>query len=144
MEATLNKQQRDVVALQERWGGAVMSGDLDVFDEILSPKFVDHDPAPDQGPGPDGLKSFFKKLRAAFTDLQVSPATMVPTDDSLALAYWIEGTHRGEFNGIAPTGKRIKIRGMQISRYENGVVVERWGSSDELGLLQQIGAKIGS
>jgi predicted ester cyclase len=30
---------------------------------------------------------------------------------------------------------------MQIARFENGKMVERWGSSDELGLLEQIGAK---
>jgi hypothetical protein len=31
---------------------------------------------------------------------------------------------------------------MQIARYENGKLVERWGSSDELGILKQIGVKI--
>lgn len=46
------------LAVQERWSKAVISGDLDVLDEVLSPKFVDHDPAPDQGPGPAGLKGF--------------------------------------------------------------------------------------
>ncbi len=130
------------LAVQERWSKAVISGDLDVLDEVLSPKFVDHDPAPDQGPGPAGLKGFFVKLRTTFPDLTVSPVHAVPTDDHLAIAYTIEGTHRGPFLGIPPTGKRVKVRGMQIARYENGVVVERWGSSDELGMLQQLGAKI--
>ncbi len=44
--------------------------------------------------------------------------------------------------GIPPTGKRVKVRGMQIARYENGKIAERWGSSDQLGMLEQIGAKI--
>jgi predicted ester cyclase len=43
--------------------------------------------------------------------------------------------------GIAPTGRRMKIRGMQISKFKDGKMVERWGSSDELGLLHQLGAK---
>jgi len=42
--------------------------------------------------------------------------------------------------GVPATGKRIKARGMQIARFENGKMVERWGSSDELGILKQIGA----
>ncbi len=129
-----------VVAVQERFGKAVMSGDLDAFDQLLSPSFVDHDPAPDQGPGVEGLKGFFRTLRAAFPDLKVTPVHAVPTDDHLAIAYTIEGTHTGPLLGIPPSGKRVKVRGMQIARYEGGKIVERWGSSDQLGMLQQIGA----
>ncbi len=129
-----------VVAVQERFGKAVMSGDLDVFDEVLAPNFVDHDPAPDQGKGVEGLKGFFRSLRTAFPDLRVTPIHAVPTDDHLAIAYTIEGTHTGPLMGIPPSGKRVKVRGMQIARYENGKIAERWGSSDQLGMLQQIGA----
>jgi predicted ester cyclase len=42
--------------------------------------------------------------------------------------------------GIASTGKKVKIRGLQISKFGDGKMVERWGSSDQLGMLQQIGA----
>jgi predicted ester cyclase len=41
--------------------------------------------------------------------------------------------------GIEPTGKRISVRGIQVGRFENGMLVERWGSTDQLGLLQQLG-----
>lgn len=130
-----------VVAVQERFGKAVMSGELDVFDQLLASNFVDHDPAPDQGPGVEGLKGFFRSLRTAFPDLKVTPVHAVPTDDHLAIAYTIEGTHTGPLMGIPPSGKRVNVRGMQIARYENGKIAERWGSSDQLGILQQIGAK---
>jgi predicted ester cyclase len=46
----------------------------------------------------------------------------------------------GEFHGVEPTGKKIEINGIQTGRFENGKLVERWGSSDELGIMQQIGA----
>jgi predicted ester cyclase len=42
--------------------------------------------------------------------------------------------------GIPATGRPVEARGMQIARFENGQMVERWGSSNELGILQQIGA----
>ena len=117
-----------------------MSGDLDAFDDLLDSNFVDHDPAPDQGPGVEGLKGFFRSLRTAFPDLKVTPVHAVPTEDHLAIAYTIEGTHLGTLMGILPSGKRVKVRGMQIARYENGKIAERWGSSDQLGILKQIGA----
>jgi hypothetical protein len=31
---------------------------------------------------------------------------------------------------------------MQISKFEGGKMIERWGSTDELGLLKQIGVAI--
>ncbi len=126
-------------ATQERLGAAVNSGDLDVLDDVFAPNVVDHDPAPDQGPGPAGFKHFFEGLRRAFPDLHVTPEHMVVVDDNVAFAYTITGTHQGDFLGIAPTGKRISARGMQIGRFEGGKIVERWGSSDELGILHQIG-----
>jgi steroid delta-isomerase-like uncharacterized protein len=121
---------------------AVASGNLAALDEVFALDVVDHDPAPDQGPGPDGYKRFFSGLRAAFPDLTVTVERLVQTETDIAMAYTIHGTHRGEFAGIAPTGRAITARGMQIARFENGKIVERWGSSDELGILVKLGAKV--
>jgi predicted ester cyclase len=41
--------------------------------------------------------------------------------------------------GIAPTGKRSTVTGINIGRYPNGKLVEAWGNNDNLGLLQQLG-----
>lgn len=127
------------MAAQERLGTAVNSGHLDVLSDVFASNVVDHDPAPDQGPGPEGFKQFFTTLRSAFPDLNIAPEHVVVDNDNVALAYTITGTHQGDFLGIAPTGKRIKARGMQIGRFEGGKIVERWGSSDELGILHQLG-----
>ncbi len=127
------------IAAQERLGQAISSGQLDALDDIFAPTVVDHDPAPDQGPGPAGFKGFFTTLRAAFPDLTITPAHVVTDEDNVAIAYTISGTHQGDFLGVAPTGKRISARGVQIGWFENGQIVERWGSSDELGILHQLG-----
>jgi predicted ester cyclase len=82
---------------------------------------------------------FFSGMRTAFPDMGVTPETIVQDEDTIAFAYTLTGTHTGPFGKIPPTGKRVKIRGMQISKFKDGKMVERWGSSDELGLLKQIG-----
>ena len=64
---------------------------------------------------------------------------MVADEENIAIAYTLSGTPQGDFNGIAATGKRIEVRGVQIGRFEDGKIVERWGSSDELGILKQLG-----
>lgn len=128
------------IAATKRFGEIVNTGDLDAFSEVVAESCVDNDPAPGQGNGPDGFKTFFAGMRKAFPDMKVEPQTMVSEGDKVAFAYTLTGTHQGDFLGIAATGKPIEIRGMQIGRFENGKMVERWGSSDELGILKQIGA----
>ena len=124
----------------KQMGEAIASGKLEVFHQVFAPNVVDHDPAPDQGKGPEGFIHFFTGLRSSFPDLAISVDHMVTDDNNVSIAYTLKGTHKGNFMGIPPTGKSIKARGMQIARFENGKIVERWGSSDQLGILQQIGA----
>ena len=82
----------------------------------------------------------FTEMRASFPDLNVAVDKVVSDNDNIAVAYTLAGTHRGNFMGVAPTGRRISARGLQIPRFEDGKLVERCGSSDQLGILRQIGA----
>lgn len=125
--------------VQEKFGEAINTGNLEDLRNLVSQNVKEHDPAPDQGPGPQGYIDFFTMMRNAFPDMKVEVETMVANEDKVAFAYTLTGTHKGDFMGVSGTGKSIEARGMQISRFENGKMVERWGSSDELGILKQIG-----
>jgi steroid delta-isomerase-like uncharacterized protein len=133
--------KEDNLAVQQKFGDAVNSGNLEQLRALIAADCVDHDPAPDQGVGPEGYIRMFGALRTAFPDLAVSGEQLVIDDDKIALAYTMTGTQNGEFMGIAPTGRKIRARGVQIARFKDGKMVERWGSSDQLGILQQIGAR---
>jgi len=132
---------QDILAIQQKFGTAVNTGQLELLRDVVAADSVDHDPAPDQGPGPEGYIRLFSSLRTSFPDLVVSVDQLVTDEDKIALAYTITGTHKGEFLGVAPTGRKIRARGVQIARFKDGKLVERWGSSDQLGILQQIGAR---
>lgn len=132
--------QQTNIAAQTAFGKAVVTGNLDALDEVVAPGSVDHDPAPGQGPGPEGYKAMFGELRTAFPDLNVEVEHLLASGDELAFAYTITGTHLGELLGHPATGRKVSYRGMQISRFDSdGKLVERWGSSDELGMLRQLG-----
>lgn len=129
------------IATAQKMGEAINSGKLEQFHDIFAADVVDHDPAPDQGKGPEGFIGFFTQFRAAFPDLKIAVEHLVTDEDNVAIAYTVTGTHEGPFQGIPATGKKIKARGMQIAKYNSeGKITERWGSSDEAGILQQIGA----
>lgn len=128
------------IAAQEKFGEAANTGNFDLFDEVVAPDAVDHDPAPGQGRGPEGFKTFFGMMRTAFPDLGIAVEQMVADDENVSIAYTVTGTHQGEFQGVEPTGKSFSVRGCQIARFEDDRLAERWGSSDELGILQQLDA----
>ncbi len=128
-------------AAQKKFGEAVNTGKLEMIRDVVSADVKDHDPAPMQGPGPQGFIDFFTMMRNAFPDLGLEVNHLVTDADNVSFAYTVSGTHKGEFMGVAPTGKSFSVTGLQIGRFENAKLVERWGSSDELGILKQIGAE---
>lgn len=132
MSATQN------IEVQKKMGESVSTGNLEALREVFTADTVDHDPAPTQGPGAQGYIEMFTQMRIAFPDLMLHVNHLVTDEDNVCFAYTMTGTHRGEFQGIAPTGKTIKARGMQISLFRDGKIAERWGSSDELGILKQL------
>ena len=131
--------KKTTIAAQQAFGEAVNSGNLDAFDDLVATDSVDHDPAPGQVTGPDGFKAFFTEMRTAFPDLHVEVETLVADDDQVAFAYTLTGTHQGPFQGHHATSKSIAVRGMQISKFVDGKMTERWGSSDESGIKTQLG-----
>ncbi len=128
------------IAAQEHLAENINAGKIDVAVESFAPDCVDRDPAPGQGSGREGFKQFWTELTTAFPDAKIAPAHLVADDEHVCVAYTLTGTHQGPFNGVAPTDKAVEIHGIQIGRFEDGMIVERWGSSDELGIMQQIGA----
>jgi len=130
------------IAALERMAECVNTGNLEALDEVVDADAIDHDPAPDQGRGPQGFKDFFGTLRTAFPDLELAPVTVVADDDHVAMAYTITGTHEGEFMGIAATGERFSARGCEIVKFRDAKVIERWGSSDEMGIMTQLGMTV--
>ncbi|MBB4080451.1 steroid delta-isomerase-like uncharacterized protein [Lewinella aquimaris] len=127
---------------QKKFGEAVNTGKLELIREVVAQDVKDHDPAPMQGPGPQGFIDFFTMMRNAFPDLKIEVKHLVTDADNVCFAYTVSGTHKGEFMGVAPTGKSFSARGMQIGRFENGKLKERWGSTDELGILKQLGVEV--
>ena len=127
---------------QEKFGAAVNEDNLSEIEQLMSPDVIDHDPAPTQGPGPQGFIDVFTEFREGFPNLKIDVEHSVADENNISIAYTVTGTHRGIFMGIPATGREISARGVQIARFVDGKIVERWGSSDQLGILQQLGANV--
>ena len=115
-------------------------GNLELADEIFS-RYLAHQP---DGSvlerGPEDVKRFMGEFRSAFPDFHTTIEDQIAERDEVVTRWRMRGTHRGEFRGIAPSGKELDITGIGIFRFSDGKVVESWDNFDQLGMLRQLGA----
>jgi predicted ester cyclase len=108
-------------------------------DELIDTNFVDHGIAGMGFKGPEGFKQFVTTFITGFPDIRLTIDDMVAEGDKVALRLTARGTHKGDFVGIAPTGKQITASGIVIHRIADNKVVEGWLVNDVLGIMQQLG-----
>lgn len=112
-----------------------------VLDRHVSPTYIGHDLAEAESrPGSQGLRAHLERLVQAFPDGRIAVDDQLADGDAVTSRWTFHGTHTGELDGIAPTGKQVTVAGMTISRIDGDVVAEEWTSWDRLGLLVQLGA----
>ncbi len=112
---------------------------MDLADQVVASDVVKHEEFPGSDQGLEGFKQFFNMFRGAFPDLHIRVEDIIAEDDRAVARYTLNATHNGDFMGIPATGRRVEISGIDISRISDGKVVEHWGNSDQLGLMQQLG-----
>lgn len=119
-------------------------GKVELIDQLVSADALNHDPATPRRMrelrGPEALKRTVSLYRAAFPDVRIIVDDVIAADDKVVLRWHSEGTHRGELEGLAPTGARASVTGIGIDRWRDGKVVEAWAEWDNLGLARQLGA----
>ena len=85
-------------------------------------------------------KQFIVAINNAFTDLHNNIVDMVAEGDKVAVRFDVIATHKGEFLGIPPSGKKVSFGGTAFLTIIDGKVSEEWATADMMGLMQQIGA----
>jgi predicted ester cyclase len=115
-------------------------GRLELVDELIAEDLVDHVEVEGlEGNGRARYRATIEITRAAFPDYR-NPLDFVLADGAFAVSYGRStGTHRGEYFGIPPTGRSFDVPTFGILRFANGQAVERWGMSDNLMMMQQLG-----
>jgi len=119
-------------------------GNISRADEFLAPDFVEHEELPPgMPPGREGVKLMTTMFRSAFPDFKATIDDIIAEGDKVAIRMTWSGTHKGEFMGIAPTGKSVSFGVFDVIRIAGGKFVEHWGQMDSTGMMQQLGAMPG-
>jgi len=116
--------------------------DLSLLPDLLHPEFVNHqDLVPvDCKKGPGVFEELYTKLYESFPDIKIDNHMMLAEGDKVIMYDTLKGTNSGPLSdGTPATGKKVAYAAFNILRLEDGKVIERWGITDQLALVQQLG-----
>jgi predicted ester cyclase len=131
--------RENVDALQRSWLRFKVK-DLEGYLALYSNSVIHHGYSSRIRPGVAGLREHFAALLKGFPDLRVDNDDIVAEGERVAHRFTFCGTHRGDFLGLAPTGKLVSAAGMQMNLFSGGKCVEVWSVHDSYSFLSQIGA----
>lgn len=128
-EAEANKAV--VRRVYSEWWNA--NGNIASVDEMVRPDFIGH---LDGGKTRtiESLKRDIAVYQASLGGLHEVVEDMIAEGDKVAVRYTLHATHTGDFYGAKPTGKTIKVSGIEIFRLEAGKIVEFWHFGEPMGL----------
>ena len=123
-------------AIASRWHeDTINNHDLAVLDEILAPAAALDSATFADNPEP---REVLGALLTGFPDVQHTVEAVVTEGNLVVIRYRASGTHEGEFQGSAPTGKSVTWTGINIYRLECGRIAEVWSEVDALGRIAQL------
>ncbi len=117
----------------------INKGNLEIIPELFAPSYTYNSPLGMEIRGPEGFKQSMTMFRTAFPDLHCTIDDIFGEGDRVATRITLTGTLTGEMMGIAPTGKKVEITALLITRWVDGKEVEAWESMDTLRFYQQLG-----
>jgi glyoxylase-like metal-dependent hydrolase (beta-lactamase superfamily II)/ketosteroid isomerase-like protein len=131
----------DAREIAERYFVALGRRDLEAAAACWAPDGVDDLVGIARADGPTGVRAFFGEVFAAFRDFAMEARSLLVEDDRAAVRWHATGTFAGdaEWQGIAPTGDRVTLDGLDLLEVRDGLIVRNEAFSDGLGLARRLG-----
>lgn len=121
------------------WNEIINEGRLDLFnDSNFTPDIVIH-ASPQDIVGLESVREFYANYLTGFSDITFTVEDCFGQGNKIAKHWVFEGTHTGEFFGIAATGKTVKVDGVTLVRMEGDRIAEEQDFFDNLEFMQQLG-----
>jgi steroid delta-isomerase-like uncharacterized protein len=130
-------------ALVQRIHAEVSNGNLEIFDEVLSPDYVRH--CQSMPPGLQEIKdtAVFKAFVAdyvnAVSNCKDEIDFIIADSNMVAYVTTTTGTQTGPMGDLPASGKEFMLKNIVIQRIEDGKIAETWISWDNVAMLTQLG-----
>ena len=139
-QAQVGLTEEEAEALFEPYLKIYNEANLAIADDVIHPEFVlHHCNFPEDLVGIETFKGFVANNAAAFPDFKLTFDKIITKDDKIVTLWTAEGTNTGPLGELPPTGKKVRISGLAISRVANGKFAEEWLYFNFLDFYQQLG-----
>lgn len=110
-------------------------------EEFYAAEYRNNSGPPGAPQGPAAIRHYLTLLSKAFPDRKVENVMLLCAGDFVIVRSVVTGTHLGDYFGKPATGRTTRVMGTDIYRMRDGMLMERWGNEDALGLERQIAGK---
>jgi len=137
--AETTEQENEAIVM--RWYTDVLNGqNLDVIDEIVADDHGHHTSLFQDSRLREDTKASIGAVFTAFPDVTMTVDDIISVDDGMVVRWAGSGTFDAPLQGVPPTGEAQTFTGINIFRFECGLIVESWSEVDRLAMLGQDGA----
>lgn len=140
MAATCRGNERNRARYLEALETIVNRRELSRVEEFYAAGYRNNSAPPGAPQGPEAIRHYLTLLTKAFPDRRVENVMLLCAGDFVIVRSVVTGTHLGDFFGHPATGRATRVMGTDIYRMQDGMLMERWGNEDALGLERQIAA----
>lgn len=120
----------------------VSTGRIDEVPRFVAPDYVEVHDNRTFAIGLEGAKEHIRGVRRTYPDLRLTVEQQIAEGEWVVTRVTMRGTHRGEWEGIRPTGKVVEVTAVNIDRVVEDRIVEHGGAANLLGPLLGIGAVV--
>ncbi len=138
-QAEVEEQNKELV---KRILGEGDKKNLEFLDEVCTSDYKMYFPSNAEPINLEEHKKLWQAFIDAFPDLAHRIDEFIAEGDMVSTREILSGTHKGEFQGIPPTGKKFEFSAICIWRFSDGKLAEYWSDGDILGLMQQLGMEL--
>jgi predicted ester cyclase len=84
------------------------------------------------------LADVVRRTHDVLAGYHVTVLDLVAEGDRVLVRWTVEGTHASEWFGVPATHRPVRFGGMDLYRFDRGLIREWWRNEDHLFLLQQL------
>jgi hydroxyacylglutathione hydrolase len=131
----------EVEAVARRYFDAINARDLERAVGMWAPGGREHVRGQVNATAPEGVRDFIGGMLEAFPDLHFEVLSTTTEDQRCGVQWRLSATYAGpaHFNGVAPTGDRIELEGVDLLTVQDGLIQANDAFSDTMSVPRQLG-----
>ena len=139
MRTAAARVEQNKAVVKRYWEGKWNKRQPSILDELQTPDVVYRSPTLKMN-GIEEYRRVYGSYLTAFQDTEIVIEDMIAEGDKVVTRIRLSGVHRGELEGIPPTGKRFSVIAYTVFRLVDGRIAEEWELLDEQTLMRELEA----